>query len=206
MQGAQIMEHFFSWLQHLLSTYPLAAPIVFIGMHILMSVFFLPCSPMTLMAGALWGGIYGLAISMLAAIASSATTFLLSRSFLHGRIERFLTLRYPRVAGILAQAAEHDWKIIAVSQMNPLMPSSTLGYVFGLSKVSFRRYLAFTLVFMLPLQLLFVMTGHSLVGLFVSEVHWGVTAVLLGLAVTFVLMGKRIYKKICQLLGVNNGA
>lgn len=201
-----LVEQFINWVQPVLLAHPLAAPLLFVVLHIFMAVLFLPCSPMTLMAGALWGGFYGLLISVVAAMAASATTFLLSRSFLHGRIERFLTRRYPRVAGILAQAAEHDWKIIAVSQMNPLMPSSTLGYVFGLSKVGFKRYLAFTLVFMLPLQLLFVMTGHSLVGLFVSEVHWGVTAALLALVITFVLMGKRIYKKICQLLGVNNGA
>lgn len=201
-----MVEQFLAWIQPVLLAYPVAAPLLFIAVHIFMAVFFLPCSPMTLMAGALWGGFYGLAISIAAAMAASATTFLLSRSFLHGRIEHFLAQRYPKVGDMLAQAAEHDWKIIAVSQMNPLMPSSTLGYVFGLSKVSFKRYLVFSLVFMLPLQLLFVMTGHSLVGLFVSEVHWGVTATLVAVVVVFVLMGKRIYKKICQLLGVNNGA
>ncbi len=201
-----MVEQFLGWIQPILIANPVVAPLLFVVVHIFMAVLFLPCSPMTLMAGALWGGFYGLMISIVAALASSATTFFLSRSFLHGRIQRFLVLRYPKVAEILTQVGEYDWKIIAVSQMNPLMPSSTLGYVFGLSKVSFKRYLAFSLLFMLPLQLLFVMTGHSLVGLFVSKVHWGVTAALVVLVVTFMLMGKRIYKKICQLLGVKNGA
>ena len=201
-----MIEHFLGWIQPLLSNYPLTAPIAFVAAHIFIAVFFLPCSPMTLMAGALWGGIYGLVISMVAAIASSATTFLLSRSFLRGTIDSFLAQRYPKVTFLLAQAADHDWKIIAVSQMNPLIPSSTLGYVFGLSQITLKRYLLFSIIFMLPLQLLFVMTGHSVIGIFMSEGHWKVALTLIVLVVIFALMNKRIYRKLCQLLGVKNGA
>lgn len=201
-----MLEHFLGWLHPFLSDYPLAAPLVFIGVHTLMAVFFLPCSPMTLLAGALWGGVYGLAISMFAAIASSATTFFLSRSFLHSKIEGFLAHRYPKVAELLVQASVHDWKIIAVSQMNPLIPASSMGYVLGLSHITFRRYLLFSVVFMFPLQVLFVMTGHSAVSLLMSDGQWGVTLAFIVLVVIFVLMSKRIYRKLCQLIGVKNGA
>lgn len=201
-----MVEQFLIWIQPILLNHPLAAPIVFIGVHTLMAVFFVPCSPMTLMAGALWGGVYGFAISMVAAMVSSATTFLLSRSFLHGRIERFLMHRYPKVAELLAQAAVHDWKLIAVSQLNPLMPSSTMGYAFGLSRVTFTRYLLFSGIFMLPLQALFVMTGHSVTSLFTSDGHWVLALALIFLVAIFLLVSKRIYRKLCQLFGVKNGA
>lgn len=200
------MEHFLGWIQPILSNHPLAAPIVFVAVHTLMAVFLLPCSPMTLMAGALWGGVYGLAISMVAAIVSSATTFLLSRSFLHGKIESFLMHRHPKVAKLLAQATVHDWKLIAVSQLNPLMPSSTMGYAFGLSRVTFTRYLLFSGIFMLPLQALFVMTGHSVTSLFTSDGHWELALALIFLVAIFLLVSKRIYRKLCQLFGVKNGA
>jgi uncharacterized membrane protein YdjX (TVP38/TMEM64 family) len=201
-----IVGHFLHWIQPILSNHSLAAPFVFIVLHILMAVFFVPCSPMTIMAGALWGGIYGLVISMLAAIFSSATTFLLSRSFLHDGIQLFLGHRFPKMATLLDQTANHDWKIIALSQMNPLMPASTMGYVFGLSRVKFSRYILFSLIFMLPLQLLFVMTGHSLISLIVSDGNWGLAALLATIVVFFILMSKRIYKMLCQFFGVNNGA
>lgn len=190
----------------MLFNHPLAAPIVFIGVHTVMAVFFLPCSPMTLMAGALWGSTYGLVVSICAAMVSSATTFLLSRSFLHGKIERFLVHRYPKVAELLVQAAAHDWKLIAVSQLNPLMPSSTMGYAFGLSRVTLTRYLLFSGIFMLPLQALFVMTGHSVTSLFTSDGQWGVALALIFLVAIFLLISKRIYRKLCQLFGVKNGA
>ena len=201
-----MLEHILGWIQLILAQYPLEAPIVFIAIHTLMAVFFLPCSPMTLLAGVLWGGGYGLSISMLAALASSATTFLLSRSFLHGKIENFLVHRYPKVTELLAQAALHDWKIIAVSQLNPLVPASTLGYAFGLSPITLKRYILFSAIFMLPLQLLFVLTGYSVIGLFVSGGQWGVALALICLVALLLISRKRIYRKICQLFGVKNGS
>ena len=193
-----MVEQILGWIQPILAQNPLAAPIIFIAVHLLMAVFFLPCSPMTLMAGAIWGGRYGLAISMFAALASSVTTFLLSRSFLHGKIENFLIYRYPKVTELLAQAALHDWKIIAVSQLNPLVPASTLGYAFGLSSITLKRYILFSAIFMLPLQILFVLTGHSVIGLFASGGHWGVALALIFLVAIFLIFSKRIYRKICQ--------
>jgi len=197
-----MVEHFLGWINPILSNHPLAAPIVFIGVHTLMAVFFLPCSPMTLMAGALWGGAYGLAVSMFAAMVSSTTTFLLSRSFLHAKIEGFLVHRYPRMAELLAQAAVHDWKLIAVSQLNPLIPASTMGYAFGLSRITLARYLLFSGIFMLPLQALFVMTGHSVTSLFTSDGQWQVALVLISLVVIVPLAGKHIFRKLCRLFGI----
>jgi len=201
-----MVQHFLVWIQHILSSYPLAAPIVFVTVHTLMAIFFLPCSPMTLMAGVLWGGVYGIVISMVAAIASSAATFLLSRSFLHGKIECFLGHRYPKVSELMAQAADHDWKIVAIAQMNPLIPASTMGYAFGLSLVTFKRYILFSIIFMLPLQVLFVMTGHSVVDFFAADGQYGLALALICLVALLTLAGKRIYRKFCQLFGVENGA
>lgn len=195
-------ENFLGWIHPILSSHPLAAPIVFIGVHTLMAILFLPCSPMTLMAGALWGGAYGLVISAVAAIASSAATFLLSRSFLHGRIEAFITKRYPKVSGLLVQAAVHDWKLIAVSQLNPLIPSSTMGYAFGLSRITLARYLLFSGIFMLPLQVLFVMTGHSVTTLFASDGQWVLPVALILLAAAVTLAGKQIFRRLCQFFGI----
>jgi|GEM_PF-2540192 len=205
-QAAPMVEHLLSLIHPILTQYPQAAPLVFIGVHTLMAILFLPCSPMTLMAGALWGSTYGLAVSICAAMVSSAATFLLSRSFLRGMIERLLVHRYPKVAGLLAKVTVHDWEIIAVTQMNPLIPASAIGYVFGLSQITFIRYLLFSGIFMLPLQALFVVTGHSVASLFAADGHWEIASSLIFLVVTAPLVTKHIYKKLCQLYGVKNGA
>lgn len=193
-QIKQEMEQLIGWIQPILFQHPVTAPLVFITAHTLMAVFFLPCSPMTLMAGALWGGAYGLVISMIAAIVSSMTTFLLARGFLHDRIKKFLMQRYPKVAKLLAQAANHDWKIIAVSQLNPLVPSSALGYIFGLSSIALIRYLLFSVIFMIPLQFLFVITGHSVTSFLMADGRWGVPLALIVLVAVVPFVSKRIFR------------
>jgi len=194
---APMVKHLLSLIHPVLTQYPLVAPLVFIGVHTLMAVFFLPCSPMTLMAGALWGSTYGLVVSICAAMMSSATTFLLSRSLLHSKIERLLLHRYPKFAGLLSQVVIHDWKLIAVSQINPLIPASTMGYIFGLSQIAFTRYLLFSGIFMLPLQALFVVTGHSVTSLFTTDGHWEMALALIIIVIAVSLVTKRIYRKFC---------
>ncbi len=200
--GAGAVTNFLIWVQHTLSSYPLVAPLAFIGLHAVMAALFLPCSPMTLMAGALWGGVYGLFISSLAALASTATTFILARSFLRDKIKGFLMHRYPKTDALLERASEHDWKLIAVAQMNPLIPASTMGYVFGLSRIAFVRYLLFSGIFMLPLQVLFVMTGNSVTAFFTADGQRGTAIMLVLLAGALYFGGKQIYRKLCRYMGV----
>lgn len=186
------MDYLVSWIHGAVAHHPLAAPIVFIVAHTLLAVCVLPCSPMTMLAGALWGGVEGVVVSGVAALISSATTFSLSRTFLHDRIERFLLRRYPKVSTPLQQIASHDWRIIAVSWLSPLIPASTAGYVFGLSPITLPRYLGFSAVFMLPFQVLLVMTGHSAATLFSPEGQWGMTVVLIVLVMAVPFLNKRI--------------
>lgn len=200
------MTQFLDMIRDTLSHYPFVAPIIFVCVHIIMAASFLPCSPMTLMAGALWGSNCGLILSMIAAVMSSATTFLLSRTLFHRRIELFFTNRYPRLLQLLTQVTIHDWKIIAISQMNPLVPASALGYAFGLSRIPFRRYLLFSIIFMLPLQALFVMTGHSVIESIRYGGRWKVALALVLLVIIVSFFSKRIYSKLCELIGVKNGA
>jgi uncharacterized membrane protein YdjX (TVP38/TMEM64 family) len=107
---------------------------------------------------------------------------------------------------LLAQAVVHDWKLIAATQLNPLIPSSAMGYVFGLSRISFVRYFLFSGIFMLPLSVLFVMTGYSAAYLLTTGKHWK-EALALIISVAFApLVIKLVYRKVCLLFGVKNGS
>jgi uncharacterized membrane protein YdjX (TVP38/TMEM64 family) len=198
------MDQFLSSLHAILVDYPLLAPLVFVCVHTVMAAFFLPCSPMTLMSGALWGGMYGLVVSLVAAVVSCATTFYLSRSLFRVRIEKFILKRYPKVTRLLAQSAAHDWKFIAATQLNPLIPASTMGYVFGITRIPFSRYLLFSSLFMLPLQLLFVVTGKSLFDSIASKKLSWMALTLIIAAVIFPLVSKYIFKKYFQRFGIND--
>lgn len=193
-----MVEQFLSWLQPLLAAHPYLAPAIFIAVHVLLAVCLLPCSPMTLLAGALWGGRLGFVLSLAGALASMAVTFALARVVLRDRLERFLLRRYPRVAAILGRAVAHDWKLIAAVQMNPVVPGSSLGYPFGLTRIPFLRYLSLSFVFMLPLQLLLVQTGDSVIGAITStrSLRWLMAS--LSALIVLSLCGKHLARKLSK--------
>lgn len=134
---------------------------LFIAVHIIFAIFFIPCSPMTTLAGVIWGP-YGVIYALIASLLSSITTFFLSRYLLHS----YFYKRYyknKKYIWLASMTEKHSWKIIAVTQLNPVVPSSTLGYLYGLSKVQFKSYILFSFIFSLPLSFTFVFIGSSVI-------------------------------------------
>ena len=166
---------FFDCLTVFLVQHPLEAPLFFILMHLVFAVCLLPCSPMALIAGALWGTWTGLLISVAAAFLSSCMTFGLSRFFLKERIVRFLSKRYPHTDWFFEQTKKHGWKFVAFIYLNPTAPASTSGYLFGLTKIDFNVYALLILVFMLPLQILLVVFGSAFT---TSLLRWNLGMIL----------------------------
>jgi uncharacterized membrane protein YdjX (TVP38/TMEM64 family) len=199
------MEFLLSLIQLSHYNYPYMTPILFIIIHITLAIFFMPCSPMAFIAGALWGGFYGSLICLIAALSSEAITFLLSRSLIKKRIENFLLFRYPKMLKMINQVQYHDWQLILLVQLNPLVPASSMGYAFGLFKISFTKYILFSGIFMLPLTFLFVMTGSSLMALLASGQLWQLILLLILAMIIINFIVKVIYKKISNLFGVENG-
>ena len=197
-----MIQESISLIRPFLEEHNQAAPAIFIFLHIVMAVFVLPCSIMTLLAGALWGGVFGLAISMLAALLSSVATFVLARSFLREPIRNFLFSRYFTISQFLERVELHDWKVIALSNLNPLIPASTLGYAFGLSKISLRRYVKFSAIFMLPLQIIFVFTGKSISDWLIFDGKLIYFLLLMFVVVLFLFFKNLIFRKLSQWLGV----
>lgn len=137
----------------------ISAPIFFVLIHAVFAAFFIPCSPLTILSGAIWGQEYGLLYSMLGALSGSCLTFVLGRYLAADYVRAHLNK--AAISWILGQVDRYGWKIIAFTQINPIFPASTLGYLYGLTSIPFRNYFFATLLFMLPLQIAFVSMGNS---------------------------------------------
>ena len=136
------------------------APVIFVILHTVAAMVFLPCSPFTALAGVLWDQPYAVIYSMAGAISGSCATFALGRTIGGDLIRN--KLRHKAVTWAFAQVEARGWETVAFTQINPVFPASTLGYVFGLSRISFRVYLFTSVIFMLPLQLILVSLGQTL--------------------------------------------
>lgn len=179
----------FNTVQQVLAEHPVLAPLGYVLCHIVFAVCIIPCSPMAVIAGLLWGKWLGLLLSIIGAFSSSCTTFLLSRRYMKQPIYRFLSKRYAKTDWFLEQTHKHGWKFVATVQLNPAAPASTLGYLFGLTEIQFSRYAALTLALMLPLQLLLVVAGDSF-----SKALMGQASMLIMIGFVVLLAVVVIYK------------
>jgi uncharacterized membrane protein YdjX (TVP38/TMEM64 family) len=147
-----VREH----LLHFLSEHPVAAPFVLVLAQVLFATFVLPCSPLSTVAGLLWGLEVGLLYSTLATLSGSIWTFVLGRHVLKG----WLLGKMPYV-DVLKLIDRHGWRASMMAHANPMFPGSSLGYVFGISSVSIMSYGFGAVIGTLPLQIAMVGIGDS---------------------------------------------
>ena len=168
--------------------HPALAPLILILTQLLLASFALPCSPLTILAGVLWGLEIGILYSTSATMLSSLWTFFLGRFVLRKRFEKTMQLNWwPKIFDLVSR---HKWKASMIAHANPVFPGSSLGYVFGMSDVPVWSYLFGALLGTLPLQLMMVGMG-DLTGRILSDSAslWGMLLILVVLAV---LIGYKI--------------
>jgi uncharacterized membrane protein YdjX (TVP38/TMEM64 family) len=82
--------------------------------------------------GLWWGAAINIAGNVLGAAVSFGLARLIGRRWLVGRL-----LRQPRWAALDRAVERHGWKIIFLTQVHPLFPSSLLNYFYGVSRIRF---------------------------------------------------------------------
>lgn len=89
---------------------------------------------------------------------SAALSFALSRSLLHAPIRR--RFANNSLLHFLEPIVEREgWKIILLTQLHPLFPTSLINYFYGLTSVRFRTYMLWTTVGRAPGLFVYVYLG-----------------------------------------------
>lgn len=177
-------EFLYSHIQNILENHYILMPVIFVLLQVMMAIFLLPCAPMTILAGILWGGLTGFLIAMIGSIASLSATFLLSRSIFKPKIIIFIDRRFPNIITKFPFVILDSWKTIALIQLNPTIPASAIGYVIGMGNLSIYNYILYSFIFMIPIQLLLFFTGLSIVELIFYNEN---IIILLSIILCFVL-------------------
>lgn len=183
-------------LEDLLGLRPVLAPVIFVLLHCVAAAAFIPCSPFTIVAGVLWGPVWGLLISVLAAWLASCLTFLVGRYALGSEWRSRLARSSPGQA--LARLTVFGWRGVAFAQLNPVLPASTLGYLFGLSQLPLPTYAWSALVFMLPLQVALVGLGGSLRDIALADKTPVVVLVVAAVAMAVYFIARRMTRELIR--------
>ena len=124
----------------------------------LCNLLLLPGGILCVGSGFLFGLWWGFFIVLVGNGISAALSFALSRWLLHGSIRR--RFANNRLLHFLEPIVERDgWKIIVLTQLHPLFPTSLINYLYGLTSVRFRTYMLWTTVGRAPGLFVYVYLG-----------------------------------------------
>ncbi len=122
------------------------------------NVLLLPGGILSIGGGFFFGLWWGFLIVLIGNVAGAAISFLIGRTI--GR--RWLQRRLERSKSLhaLEPAVEREgWKLILLSQLHPLFPSSLMNYLYGLTKIRFRTCMIWIAIGQAPGLFLYAYLG-----------------------------------------------
>lgn len=123
------------------------APIMFILVYAIATLFFVPKNLLSIAAGGVFGMIPGTLFVVAGATIGSIIAFVASRRIGRLSVER---LAGRKISQIDARLSERPFVGILLARLIPIVPFTLLNYAAGLSAVGFSAYLGATVLGMLP--------------------------------------------------------
>ena len=158
------------------------APLVYMGLYLVSTVFFLPGTPVTVLAGFIFGPLWGVFYASVASIISVSVAFLIARYVARDLVEGWVKDN-AQFRKIDEQVEEQGWRILMFTRLVPIFPFNLQNYAYGLTSIRFSTFVLVSAIFMLPGTAVFVQFG----GAFVSG-EGDVWKTLLYLGIAGVLM------------------
>jgi len=135
-----------------------AAPILFMIIYAIGTVFFLPGSLMTLLGGALFGPWWGTFYNLTAATLGAMLSFLAARYLASDWVAQKTG---GKMKQLINGVENEGWRFVAFTRLVPLFPFNLLNYALGLTKISFSQYSIATYVCMLPGAIAYTYLGYA---------------------------------------------
>jgi uncharacterized membrane protein YdjX (TVP38/TMEM64 family) len=133
-------------------------PVIFVGIYIVATVFFIPGSVLTVGVGAAFGVVLGSVCVSISATLGATAAFLVRRYLARDAVARKVE-RNERFAAIDRAVAEEGWKIVFLTRLSPVFPFTLLNYAFGLTRVRLSHYALASWIGMMPGTVMYVYLG-----------------------------------------------
>jgi uncharacterized membrane protein YdjX (TVP38/TMEM64 family) len=170
-------------IQHWMPSLGIWGPVVFFCIYIGLVLLTVPGIILGPLAGLLFGSVVGIILISIASTVGAALAFLIARYFARDAVAKWLA-KSQTMRRLDDLTEKQGMFIVAITRLVPLFPFTLLNYGFGLTKISFRTYLFWSWLCMLPWTVVFVASGDaSLQWLSKGTVPW----ILIGYIITTVI-------------------
>jgi uncharacterized membrane protein YdjX (TVP38/TMEM64 family) len=141
-----------------IEAHPAVAPLLFLLLHILASLFFVPRTLMGLVAGGIFDFWWGLLWAATGSVLGAVAGFLIARYVNSGMID---LESLPRLGPVLQRAEAGGWRAVTMLRLIPVIPHSFSNYALGLTRLSLGGYALGSLLGQLPMTIAYVSFGSA---------------------------------------------
>ena len=158
------------------------APLIYLGLYLISTVFFLPGFPVTVLAGFVFGPLWGVVYASIASIISVACAFLVARYVARDLVEGWVK-KNAQFRKIDEQVEEQGLRILMITRLVPIFPFNLQNYAYGLTKIRFSTFVSISALFMFPGTIALVMLGGAFVSgegnVLKTMIYLGIAGVLM---------------------------
>jgi uncharacterized membrane protein YdjX (TVP38/TMEM64 family) len=170
------------------------APIIFLALHIVFSLLFLPRTMMAMTAGVVFGFWYGLVWASIGSVAGALAGFVLTRYFASDLVK---PSEWSRFGSIVRRVEQGGWRAVAMVRLIPAIPHSLTNYLLGLTTLSVVDFSVGSLIGQLPMTAAFVQFGAAGARLATGKLDW-VQPTLIGVAILLLSMLPQLWRRLSQ--------
>ena len=170
------------------------APVLYIGLFVLLPAFFFPVAVLALAGGLLFGLWWGSVYTFIGAVLNCAMMFLLARYVGRSQVQRLVEQKLsPQWQRRLQMAdGKEGFLLLIILRLIPAVPYNLINYTFGLTGISFSSYLLASAIGIIPGTFAFINIGDKTLEVG-SPSFWIAIGLLVLLLVVTVLLGKKLF-------------
>lgn len=131
------------------------APFAYIGAYILFCIFLIPSVALSLGVGPVFGFSKGLLLTVIASNIGGTVAFVLGRTVLRKRVERWASDK-PKFNAIDAAIERNGLAVVVLMRLSPIFPFTIVNYVLSMTRVPYWKFALGTFCGMLPLNAAFL--------------------------------------------------
>ncbi len=141
-----------------IEAHPAIAPLLFLLLHIVASLLFVPRTLMGLVAGGVFDFWWGLLWAATGSVLGAVAGFLIARYVNSGVID---LESLPKLGPVLQRAEAGGWRAVTMLRLIPVIPHSFSNYALGLTRLSLGGYALGSLLGQLPMTIAYVSFGAA---------------------------------------------
>jgi uncharacterized membrane protein YdjX (TVP38/TMEM64 family) len=170
------------------------APVLYIGLFVLLPAFFFPVAVLALAGGLLFGLWWGSVYTFIGAVLNCALMFLLARYVGRSQVQRLVEQKLsPQWQRRLQMAdGKEGFLLLIILRLIPAVPYNLINYTFGLTGISFSSYLLASAIGIIPGTFAFINIGDKTLDAGSPSFWIAIGLLVLLLAVTG-LLGKKLF-------------